>query len=90
VDEQGSWKTALKAREVLYASLYAAGLNVRLLGPAEAGVFKVNGRCRYKLTVLAPADAGLRRSAAAALRTLKNDRTLSDYYIYIDVNPNEI
>jgi len=90
VDEQGAWKAALSVRAALIEALPRPEMSSRLLGPSEAGVFRVNGRCRYKITLLAQVDTGLRRAVAEVLRKLKKDKSLSDYYIYADINPNEI
>ena len=59
----------------------------RILGPAPAGVVRVNGRYRYRVTVCGTCNRNMRRMTAALLRAASEDRQNRNLSVSADVNP---
>jgi len=65
----------------------AAMPGVRVLGPAPAGVLRVNERFRYRIIVAAEPSAEIRTLIGAALRQYSGDRRYRNLALYGEVNP---
>ena len=63
------------------------GEPAELLGPAPAGVVKVNDRYRYHLLVRGKNDRETRRVLAQLIRTAQQDRANRGLSMLVDVNP---
>lgn len=63
------------------------GSPFRILGPAPAGVVKVNGRYRYRLTVCGRYNRDMRQMTTALLRAAAEDRLNRGLSVSADVNP---
>ena len=61
----------------------------RVLGPAPAGIVRVNNRYRYRVILNAPPCKEARALTAAALRQFGNDKRYRKLSLYGDVNPME-
>ena len=60
---------------------------MQLLGPAPAGVAKVNNRYRYRITLAAKNTRQLRAVVAHLLRCAQQDRENKGVSVSADVNP---
>ena len=69
------------------ASELMQGCTFRILGPAPAGIVRINGRYRYRLTVCGIYNREMRRMAAALLRAAAQDRENRGLGVWADVNP---
>ena len=58
-----------------------------MLGPAPAGVLKVNNRYRYCLMVKCQNDKDARATLAQLLRLAQQDKVNRGLSLFIDVNP---
>jgi primosomal protein N' (replication factor Y) len=63
------------------------GLDTQVLGPAPAGVLKVNNRYRYCLLIKGRSDKETRATLAQAMRAVQQDNMNKGLAIYMDVNP---
>lgn len=73
-------------REAL-ASSAAAMPEVRVLGPAPAGVLRVNERFRYRVILTSPPSGEVRALTAGALRSFSSDSRYRDLAFYGTVDP---
>ena len=60
---------------------------VQLLGPAPAGVAKVNNRYRYRLTLMCKNTRKVREMVAWLLRRAMEDRENRGVSVSADINP---
>ena len=68
----------------------SAGIpELRVLGPAPAGVVRVNERYRYRVTVSARPSREVRALMASALRSFSGDKRYKGLVLYGDVDPLE-
>jgi primosomal protein N' (replication factor Y) len=67
----------------------AAWQDARVLGPAPAGVLRVNDRFRYRVMLSAPPSGQARTLIAAALRQYSADKRYRNLVLYGDVDPLE-
>ncbi len=63
--------------------------NVRVLGPAPAGVLRVNDRFRYRVMLSTVPSREARMLIAAALRQYSTDKRFRNLVLYGDVDPLE-
>ena len=63
--------------------------DARVLGPAPAGVLRVNDRFRYRVMLSVPPSAQARTLIAAALRQYSADKRYRNLVLYGDVDPLE-
>ncbi len=63
--------------------------DVRVLGPAPAGVLRVNDRYRYRIMLSCPPSKDARMLVAAALRQYSSDNRFRNLILYGDVDPLE-
>lgn len=63
--------------------------NARVLGPAPAGVLRINDRFRYRVMLNCPPSGEARTLIAAALRQYSSDKRFRDLVLYGDVDPLE-
>ena len=75
-------KEALKSAAVRWPE-------VRVLGPAPAGVLRVNDRFRYRVMLSALPSAEIRMLVAAALRQYAQDKRFRNLVLYGEVDPLE-
>ena len=62
-------------------------VQVRVLGPAPAGIAKVNDRYRYRLTLACTNTRESRTLVAELLRRAQTDKENKGTSIFADVNP---
>ncbi len=67
----------------------AFGPHAEVLGPAPAGITKVNNRYRYKLTLALQNDRRAREVIRAQLRAFRADRESRNLTVYADPDPLE-
>ena len=85
-------KQVLRCATQLAAALEraSAGLpDLRVLGPAPAGLLRVNDRSRYRVTLNAVPSPEVRRLMSAALRQYGSDRANRGLTLYGDVDAYE-
>lgn len=58
-----------------------------ILGPAPANIVKVNGRYRYRITVVGPNNHAMRTMIAQLLHTAASDRQNRGLSVFADLNP---
>ena len=63
------------------------GEEIDLLGPAPAGVLKVNDRYRYRLLLKGRNDRETRNVLAQLIRTAQKDKINRGLSLLMDVNP---
>lgn len=83
-------RCCLRLRQALAAALDSpdyAGVSSRLLGPAPAPVAKVNNRFRYRLTLSAPNNRGIRALLAHMVRRAQEDKQNQGVSVYADHDP---
>ncbi len=66
------------------------GIPLRVIGPSEAGVFKVNNKYRYKLMIKCRNNKVFRAFLAALLVEIGKKREFSKVSIFADINPDYI
>lgn len=62
---------------------------LRVLGPAPAGVLRVNDRFRYRVMLSAQPSGEVRVLAASALRQFSTDKRYRNLVFYGDTDPLE-
>lgn len=65
----------------------SAGLETEVLGPAPAGILKVNNRYRYCILLKGRNDKDTRAVLAQLIRTAQQDRVNRGLSVLMDVNP---
>ena len=60
-----------------------------VLGPAPLGVVKVNNRYRYRVTMIAPDGAAVRKTLAAAVTECSSDRRFRGVAVFADHDPSD-
>ena len=63
--------------------------DARILGPAPAGVLRINDRFRYRVMLSVPPSGQARTLIAAALRQYSADKRFRNLVLYGDVDPLE-
>jgi len=87
LEESGVLRCCARLREALEPALARSGAPWQLLGPAPAGVAKVNNRYRYRLTLCGKLDRPARAMLAQVLRETQKDKGCKGVSFYADVNP---
>lgn len=85
-------RAVLQCASELKHSLEQAALQFpefRVLGPAPAGILRVNQRYRYRVILNAPPCREARALTSAALRQFGNEKRYRKLSLYGDVNPME-
>ncbi|MEG1632524.1 MAG: primosomal protein N' [Oscillospiraceae bacterium] len=85
-DETSVLRCAAAARDELIHSIRGVD-GTRVLGPAPLPVVRVMDRYRYRVTLCAPAGAGLRRAVSELVIGFSLDKKYRDVSIYADNNP---
>ena len=62
---------------------------MRVLGPAPAGILRINERFRYRVTLSAPPSREARALISAALKQYASDKRYRDLVFYGAVNPQD-
>jgi primosomal protein N' (replication factor Y) len=62
---------------------------VKILGPAPAGVTKVNNRYRYRISVTCHTSRRVRDTIAHSVRTFFRDKQFRGLHVYADADPYE-
>ena len=65
------------------------GQETEILGPAPAGILKINNRYRYCILLKGRNDKETRAMLAQLIRTAQQDRTNRGLAVFVDVNPME-
>ena len=65
-------------------------LPLRVIGPTQAEVFKINNKFRYKLLIKCRNGRMFRAMLAEILKLFGKDRSVSDVTAYADMNPDMI
>ena len=65
-------------------------LPLRVIGPSEAGIFKVNNKYRYKIMIKCKNNKSFRGFLAALLEDFGSRSAFSKVSIYADMNPDYI
>ena len=65
------------------------GQTVQVLGPAPAGVLKVNNRYRYCILLKGRNDKDTRAILAQLVRTAQQDKVNRGLSVLIDINPTD-
>ena len=89
----GEEEQALRCAAQLKTALERAGRGLpelRVLGPAPAGILRVNNRFRYRVTVNAAPSGEVRALIAAALRQYGSDKQNRGLTLYGDVDAMDI
>ena len=84
-EEQVEW-----AGRYLYDLLALAAKEIpgtSVLGPAPLGVFKVNNRYRYRVNMIGPDGAAIRRALAAAVTECGSDKRFRGVNVFADHDP---
>ena len=63
---------------------------MRVIGPTQAEVFKINNKFRYKLLIKCRNGRMFRAMLAEILKLFGKDRSVSDVTAYADMNPDMI
>ncbi len=87
LEESAVLRCCVRLRDALGAELPRLSGPWQLLGPAPAGVAKVNNRYRYRLTLCGKLDRPFRALLSAALRETQKDKDCKGVSFYADVNP---
>lgn len=87
-DESLAQRCAAALKAALATSA-AALPELRVLGPAPAGVLRVNNRYRYRVLLNAPPSRELRALTAAAIRQFSQDRQYRGLVFFGDADPVE-
>ena len=88
--EGAALRACMRLRRTLDSWLSRPPLNaldVKLLGPAPAGIVKVNDRYRYRLTLAGPNTKPLRAVVAELLRRAQADKENKGVSVFADVDP---
>lgn len=67
----------------------ANALDIRILGPTEAFVFKVSGRYRYQILLNCAERQKPARMVSMVLKAFRKNRTSRRISVYADMNPNQ-
>ena len=89
----GEEEQALRCASQLKNALERAGEklpDLRVLGPAPAGILRVNNQFRYRVTVNAVPSGEVRALISAALRQYGSDRQNRGLTLYGDVDAMDI
>ena len=78
----------IKKRWNISFALYQ-NMDARILGPAPAGVLRVNDRYRYRVMLSCRPSGEARKLVAAALRQYSADKRYRNLVLYGDVDPLE-
>ncbi|MDR1117250.1 MAG: primosomal protein N' [Oscillospiraceae bacterium] len=89
-NESGTLSVALETRERLRTFMRSNSFDGQLLGPAQAAIFKLNGRFRYKLMLCCKETRDVRRWVSTVIKSFKGNKRFVQYSIYADINPNEL
>ena len=88
-NEDGAMRAAFEAREHLRGIICENGLDIQVLGPVQASVFRINNRYRYHLLLNCTDTRDTRRAISAVIKNFKQNRLLRGYSIYADMSPGE-
>ncbi len=88
LDEDAVVRTALSFRQSLdHVAATNPGLKISAMGPAPAGVLKVNNRYRYRVLMKCVNDLQTREMVAGLLRRFSTDRRFTSVSIFADFDP---
>jgi len=87
LDEGAVLRCSTEIRGVLASTL--KGRDARVLGPAPAGVLKVNNRYRYRVIVSAQNTKELRALIADIIIKYSQDKRFRGLSIFADINPSD-
>jgi primosomal protein N' (replication factor Y) len=88
LDEAAVLRCSTEIRSVLSSKLKGRE-NTRVLGPAPAGILKVNNRYRYRLIVSAQNTKELRALIADIIIKYSKDKRFRGLSIFADINPSD-
>ena len=88
-NDNGTMRAAFEAREILRAIVEANRLKVKIVGPLQAYVLKVNGLFRYRLMLICKDERAVLRAVTGTIKQFNANKLLKQYSIYADMNPNE-
>lgn len=71
-----------------HAQLFGARVPLRILGPAQSVVGKINGRFRWRLVVKCKNSASLREVVEKTLKRALADESFKNVGLYADINGN--
>ena len=74
-------------QEQLLATIDATGVQVRVLGPAEAPIAKIRGKFRFHMLLHGPNDSDLRETVRVATSKVRQP---SDVQWIVDVDPQNM
>ena len=87
-EESAVLRSCMRLRDGLESWRKQPGLeDLRILGPAAAGVVKVNNRYRYRLTVCCENKPAVRAMIAHLLRAAHEDKQNRGVSVFADLNP---
>ncbi len=72
--------------EVLKAYLEKVPLPIRVLGPVPAGIFRVNGKYRYRIILKCKANAKFKALLSRVMKTAGKHKSFSKISFYADIN----
>jgi len=85
--EQDARNGAQEAAKRLCAMLGVDAGRARIIGPAPAPIFRLNGRCRFRLIVKCSPGSAQRRAMGEFLAACSADRVMRGVTVTIDTNP---
>jgi len=89
LEEGAVLRCCVRLRRELEPAFARLGGPWQILGPAPAGVAKVNDRYRYRLTLCGRLDRPARALLARALRAAQKDKENKGVSVFADVDPYE-
>lgn len=72
--------------EILKACLEKIPLPIRVLGPSPAGIFRLNGKYRYRIIMKCKANGKFKTLLRHALKTAGKNKAFSKISFYADIN----
>ena len=88
LEEGAVLRCCMRLRDGLESWKRQPGLeDIRILGPAAAGVVKVNNRYRYRLTICCENKPAVRHMIAYLLRAAHEDKQNRGVSVFADLNP---
>ncbi len=89
MNEAAVLRGCVRIRKLLLESCQASGDRFSILGPAPAGVLKVNNRYRYKLSLFCNNSRQLRNRVSDIIRAFYKERENKGLSVFVDAVPVE-
>jgi len=88
IDEAAALRCSTEIRNVLRSSLEGSG-KTRVLGPAPAGVLRVNNRYRYRVVISTDNTREMRALTADIIKKYSQDKRFRGLSVFADINPSD-